>query len=271
MRATRQLAAGAVRVEGDIREAGGRPLELLAARSVADDLELDVGERARSLEQRVQLLGMPDVAGMHDDEAPVALHVHGMNLVRVHPAGDRDDLVGRDAPLLQAPRHRPADRDHAIGPAQVEVDDRPEPLQQRRAQLPPRALGVEILDRHDERRPETARDGVRGRPEERRIGLAEDGVGAAGGDSAQRGEHDVREVVGSARRQPAAGEGSGGHADDLDAVPHLPAGPRAARRPRDDRHVVCVRQALAQLGQELRRRLGAGPVVLVENEEASHD
>ena len=59
-------------------------------------------------------------------------------------------------------------------------------------------------------------------------------------------------------------------ADDLDAVPPLVV--RVVLVPeqpaRDDRHVVLVRERLAELGQQLRGRLDPGPVVLVEDEQA---
>ena len=107
-------------------------------------------------------------------------------------------------------------------------------------------------------------------PGEGRVGLAEDDVRPAGGEAPERREHDVRQVVGRPGRQSAAGERGRGYADDLDAVPCLPPRTGAARRACDDGHGVRPGQPLAQLGQELRRRLGARPVVLVQHEKPFH-
>ena len=58
------------------------------------------------------------------------------------------------------------------------------------------------------------------------------------------------------------------HADDPDAVPHLLGRQLVpVEMARDDRHVVVLREGLAQLRQELCGRLDARPVVLVEDED----
>jgi hypothetical protein len=57
-------------------------------------------------------------------------------------------------------------------------------------------------------------------------------------------------------------------ADDPDAVAHfLVRQLLAVQVARDDGHVVLVRERLAELGEELRGRLDARPVVLVEHKE----
>ena len=59
------------------------------------------------------------------------------------------------------------------------------------------------------------------------------------------------------------------HPDQLDAVPPLVVRIVlvAEQAPRDHGHVVLVRERLAELGEQVRRRLDAGPVVLVEDEQ----
>ncbi len=155
----------------------------------------------------------------------------------------------------------------------VGVDRRAEALQHERARQLARlgrSLGIQVLDDGDQRDAEAAGDEVRGIADEGRIGLAEDDVRPAGDEAAERREDDVRQVVGRPGRQSAPGERGRRDADDLDAVPCLPPRTGAARRACDHGHGVRPGQPLAQLGQELRRRLGARPVVLVQHEKPFH-
>ncbi len=69
--------------------------------------------------------------------------------------------------------------------------------------------------------------------------------------------------------EPRAIEGRRPGPDDPDTVDDLSAaaGPRTVQPAGDDRDVVVDSERLAQLGEQVRGRLDAGPVVLVEDEE----
>ena len=79
--------------------------------------------------------------------------------------------------------------------------------------------------------------------------------------------NDVRQVVQGAAREPRALVRRRAHADDLDAVPLL-LGRSLRRRAGDHGHVVIGGERLAELGEQVGGRLDAGPVVLVEDEDA---
>ena len=90
-------------------------------------------------------------------------------------------------PLL----HRLADRDDAVGAAQVEARQRPSSADEHRVLEPlqlDRDLREDVLADHDERHAEAPRDEQSDVADDRRIGHAEDDVGpsAAQGRSAAR-------------------------------------------------------------------------------------
>ena len=104
----------------------------------------------------------------------------------------------------------------------------------------------------------------------RRIGHAEHEIGPRPREPAEQRAADVRDVVERAQAEACPLEGGRRHAHDLDAVTDLM--PRqllvAVQRPGEHADLVLVRQCLAQLREQVRGRLDARPVVLVDDEEA---
>ena len=169
--------------------------------------------------------------------------------------------------------HRVADRDDTVGTLQVERD---ETAQKRHDNGILEALELhghlwkDVLADHDERRAITPRHEQGDVGDDRRIGHAEHDVRARTAQPPEERVPEVRDVVGATSEELRALERRGGHAHDLDAVVDQP--PRlvlvAVQDPRHDLHVDVLCKRLAQLGQQLRRRLDARPVVLVQNEKA---
>ena len=100
---------------------------------------VEVAEERRRAYERVEVLRVADVAGMHDDELvdeavrtrPVVVLRRRLYRVRVHPVRDDDDPLRQRSLLLEPLAHRLADRDHAIGAPQVEADERAEKRDER--------------------------------------------------------------------------------------------------------------------------------------------
>ena len=259
------------------------PRHLAVARAEADhdDPEaLEVAQERRGADERVEVLRVTDVARVHDDErvvepvlgATTALSPRlRRELGRVHPVRDHGRRA-RPAPLLlEPPLHRLADRDDAVGPPEIEATSLPERADDDRLLEPLDPLGdlrEDVLADHEQRHAEAARDDEPDVADDRRVGHAEHEVGPR---TAERGERRVAEIGGVVRGAEVdlrALVRRRAHPDDADAVPHLLVRQLVpVEVAGHDRHVVVARECLAELGEELRRRLDARPVVLVEDED----
>ncbi len=213
------------------------PHQLVAPRAAADDPHGEVVEVAQERagpDQGVEVLGVADVPGVHDDEMPqqpvlarpgvVARHRHDRR--GVAPVRDHADALGADALLLQPLLHRLADHDHPVGGAKGRVDEPAQGADDDRVSEPAeldRDLREDVLRDHEQRDPEPGGDDAADRADERRIGHADHQVGARREEpSPQHPEH-VGEVVGRAAREARALVGGRAHADDVDSVAALPA------------------------------------------------
>ena len=130
---------------------------------------LEVAEEGRGADERVEVLRVPDVARVHDDERIVeaVLARPGVvprlrrELLRVDPVRDHLDAAGGRALRLEAQLHRLADRDDAVGAPQVERDEPPQRAEHERLLEPLDALGdlgEDVLADHEERHAEAPRD-----------------------------------------------------------------------------------------------------------------
>ena len=252
-------------------------------RAAADDRDaevVDVVEQRRRPDQRVEILRVPDVARVHDDEPaveavlprPRVVARRRRERVRVDPVRDHRHAIGARALRHEPLAHRLADRDDAVGAAQVRVARaRATTARTTRFSIRPscdRRLREHVLRHDDERHAEAARDDQREVADHRRVRHREHDVGPLlrERDAQRLGEE--RRVVQRAQPQPAPLERGRAHADDLDAVAHLAAGAAHSRSvARDDRHVEVARELAAQLREQLPGRLDARRVVLVEDEQ----
>ena len=207
-----------IRKEADVLQAAFRrhPLEQRALRSVADDGDGQPLLRSQPigrLDEHLEVLREPDVAGVHDDEA-VGETVLARERVVLRPGDDRlavgpvvDDVDARRVRaffLDEPPPHPIAERDDRVGvPQQIAVD-----AIERRVH----GAVLKVLDQHRDLRKDVlaeeheARAGAprrpqRRQPENRRIGQRDDDVGPA---DAEAGEHRGGEIAQVVRR--SAGE-----------------------------------------------------------------
>ena len=192
-------------------------------------------------------------------------------LVGVDPVRDHLDPLRRRALLLQAQLHRLADGDHPVRPAKVERHEAPERAEHEWLLEPLDALGdlgEHVLADHEERYAEPPRDEEPDVTDHGRIGHAEHEVGPC---ASQRREHRVAEVcrvVGGA--QVELRSIVRGRTDTVDPHPVSHFCRREVMTldaARHDGDVVVGGERLTELGEELRGRLDARPVVLVEDED----
>ena len=263
-------------------EALSEPCHLAVAGAEADHHDpqrFEVAQERRCADERVEILRMADVARVHDDEPIVELVLGrpgvrarpGGQLGGVHPVRDHRDAIGGSAFLLEPLLHRVADRHDAVGAAQVERHEPAERTEDERLLEPLDTLGdlrEHVLADDEERNPEATRDDEPDVADDRRVGHAEHEVGSR---AAERSEHRVAEVarvVGGAEVDLRALVRRRSDADDAHAVPRLLARQLVAAEVAGHHgHVVVARERLAELREQLRRRLDSGPVVLVEDED----
>ena len=132
-----------------------------------------------------------------------------------------------------------------------------------------RDLREDVLADHEQRHAEAARDEEPDVADDRRVGHAEHEVGPLAAERGQHGVAEVARVVHRPEMELRAVVRGRADAEDPDAVPDL-LGRQvtvAVEVPGDDRHVVVGGERLAELREQLRRRLDARPVVLVEDED----
>ena len=224
---------------------------------------------------------MPDVPGMHHDELlvqadvarPFVRPVLGPQPRRVDPVRDHAHPLRRRTFFLEAPPHRVADGDDPVGPAEIERDERAEDPHHhgvlQTLQLH-RDLRENVLADDDERHPEPAGDEQRDVCHDRRVGHAEHDVGPRPAEPVMQCIPQIGDVVGGARQQPAPLERGGRDAHDLDRVVHgaTRLALVAVQYSGHDLHLDLIRERLAEIGEQLGRRLDSGPVVLIQDEEA---
>ena len=261
-----------------LREA--RDLALTRSGPDHDDSQADeVAQEGRRPNQRVEILGVPDVSRVHHDERlveaalrrPLVVAWARRELRRVDPVRDHGDSLGRRPLVLEPQLHRVADRDDAVGALEVERDEPTKRAQENRlleSLHPLGDLGEDVLADDEQRHTEAARDDERDVPDDGRIGHAEDQVRPL---PAQRGQGRVAEVAPVVRRaqvELCAVVRRRPDADDPHAVPGLLRRQVvAAQLARDDGHVVLPGELLAELREQLRGRLDPRPVVLVQHED----
>ena len=245
-----------------------------------DDPEsIQVAQERRGPHERVEILRVADVPGVHHDEGAVEALLRRPGVVprlrhelgRVDPVRDHLDPLGGSALLLEPQLHRVADRDDTVGTAEVERDEPAQRSEHERLLEALHALGdlgEDVLADHEQRHAEAPRDDEADVADDGRIGHAEDEVGPR---AAERREHRVAEVARVVRGpvvELGAIVGRRADADDPHAVSLLLGREREPMEgPGDDGHVVVDRERLAELREKLRRRLDPRPVVLVEDED----
>ena len=197
-----------------------------------DAQPLEIAQERRPADEGVEVLRVPDGAGVHDDEGvvepllgrPVVRPRARLELLGVDPVGNHLDASGRGALVHEAELHRLADRHDAVGPAQVERDELAQGADDERVLQPLHALrdlGEDVLADDEERHAEAPRDDEPDVADDGWVGHAEHEVGPL---STERGEDRVAEVarvVGRAKVDLRAVVGRGADADDLDPVSRL--------------------------------------------------
>ena len=185
------------------------------ARARADDHDLQVvqvAQERRGTDKGIEILRVPHVAGVHDDELRVETNVacpgvrliEGPEPLRVDPVGDHAQPLRAGALFLQPAAHRVADRHDAVGTAEVEADEPAQKAHQQGILQPLQLhgdLGEDVLADDDQRRPEAARGEEGNVGDDRWIGHAQDDVRTWSSDAAEQSCREVARVVGPAREQ----------------------------------------------------------------------
>ena len=258
--------------------------ELAVACAGSDDENrevVEVTQERRRANERVEVLRMADVPGVHDDELlvhallsrPVVGFVTRRQPLGVDPVRDHLHTLGRCTFLLETPAHRVADRNDPVRAPEVERHERTkephhdgilEALQLNGD------LRKDVLADHDERGAVATRDEQRDVCHDRGIGHAEHDVRARAAQAAQESIRKVGDVIRGPSEEPAAFEGRRGHTLDLDGLVHQPSRLVlvTVQHARDDLHLDVLRERLAEIREQLRRRLDPRPVVLIQDKEA---
>ena len=143
-------------------------LQLVAPGAAADQDDpqvLEIAQKRRRADQRVEILRVPDVPGVHDDELvvepvlarPRVVARARLELRRVDPVRDHDDPIAGGALVASRSRIVLADRDDAVGTLQVEARREAKRLDQRgvvESLERDGHLGEDVLADDDERRVE---------------------------------------------------------------------------------------------------------------------
>ena len=195
------------------------------------------------------------------------------NLVRVDPVRDHDNPARRGTLGDEPPTHRLADRDDAIRTAKIRADDPAENADSHRVREAPklhRRLGEHVLADDDERDAESAGQRETDGADHRRVCHAENDVRRPGDEAAAEGTAEVGEVVGGPCGEPCAVVRRRADMPDRNAVPLEHAGIVLVlmHHAGENVDVTSAREAFTELGEQVRGRLDARPVVLVEHEEA---
>ena len=196
-------------------------------------------------DQLVEVLGVPDVARVHDHEAAVEpgvarpLVLLGLRCDRrgVDPVRDHDHTLGRRALCDQPLAHPLSDRHDRVRSTQVEADEGSERRDHQWVRQPPelgRDLGEDVLADHQQRHASPTSDQEAEIADDRRIGHAEHEVRARDGARPDEAVQEIGDVV--HRPEPELRPVEGGRAcpEHAHAVQHLfrrklGSGPAAVR------------------------------------------
>ena len=179
---------------------------------------VEIAQERRGADERLDVLGVADVARVHDDEAVVEPLLAGpvvRRRLRRDPAGvdpvlDHAHALGRRSLLLQALAHRLADRHDPVCPAEVGLDHQPQEADEERILEPLQLdgdLGEDVLGDDDKRDAEPARHDEADVADHRRVGQREDDVGTLEGERAQDRVREVGGVVDRAQMELGPVEG----------------------------------------------------------------
>ncbi len=257
---------------------------LAVPRAEAGDHDAEVvavPQERRGAHEAVEILRMADVARMHDDEPPVEAVLLGPGVVArlrrdracVDPVRDHAQALGRRTLGLEPLPHRLADRDDPVRATEVRADEPAEDSDHRR--IPKsielrRDLREDVLADDEHRRADALADEHAEVSDDRRIGHAEHEIGRRTAQGVPERRSEVREVVHRAPTELGALER--GRRDPRDPNPVVLELPRLVLVPvqhaGDDLDLVVLGERLAQLRQEVRGRLDARPVVLVQDEDS---
>ena len=177
------------------------------ARADHDEVQIvQVAEKRARSDQRLHVLGVADVARVHDDEAlvqtisarpDVVPRLRG-DAIRVDPVLDHAHAIGSRALLLQSAPHRLPDRDDPVCTPQVGLDHEPQQADQERVLEALELdcdLGEDILGDDDERDAEPPGDDEPDVTDHRRVGERQHHVGALERERAQDAVGQIRRVV----------------------------------------------------------------------------
>ena len=242
---------------------------------------IEVAQEARGAYERVEILGVSDVARVHDHELalnaalvrPPVLPLLRRKPRGVDPVGNHAHAFRRRAFFLESLPHRVSDGDDAVGPAKVERNERAQQPHHDGILEPLELDGdlrEDVLADHHERGAVALRHQQRDVGDDRRVGHADDDVRPLLAQASHEGIRQVRDVVRGTGEQLAALERRRRNAKDLDAVSQQTARLVlvAMQHSGDHRDVRVLRERLAEIRQQLGRRLDARPVVLIQDEQA---
>ena len=229
-----------------------------------------VAEEGRRADEAVEVLRVPDVPGVHDDEArhEVVLPAHSLSrgcgvIARVSTQFGITRSRSGGAPFASQPlAHRLADGDDPVGAPQVGADEPAEHADDGGVAEPVelgRDLREDVLADDEHGHAEAAADRDAEVADDRRVGHAEDEIGSRAAQRVRERRAEVREVVRRAPRELGALVRRRRDADDADAVV-LVLARRVLVAVQDAGHdldVVVLRERLAELGQQVRGRLDA--------------
>ena len=159
-------------------------------RAHADDRDpqvVEVAEERGGADERIEVLGMADVAAVHDDEllvetkpfCPVVPADGGREPLRVDPVRDHAHPPGWSSLLLEPKAHRVSDRDYAVRATEIERNEPSKHAHHGTILEPLELYGdlrEDVLTDHDERHAVAARDEERDVTDDRRIGHAQDNI-----------------------------------------------------------------------------------------------
>jgi hypothetical protein len=206
-----------------------------------DDADvLAVAQKGRRADEAVEVLCVADVARVHHDEPrrepvpfrPRVVAALWRDRTRVHPVRDHPQTLGGRALRLEPLAHGLADRDDAVGAAQVRADEPAQHADDRRVAEPVELggdLGEDVLADDEHGSAEAASHGHAEVSHDRRVGHAEDEIGRRARERVPERVAEVREVVRCPPGELGALVRGRCHPHDADAVvlrlPRLALGP----------------------------------------------
>ena len=247
-----------------------------------DDAEVvAVAKEGRGAHEAVEILRVPDVARMHDDEAidevvpcgPLVVARLRRDRARVDPVRNDAQPLGRSALCFEPLPHGLPDRDDPVSASKIRTHEATQNADHRRVAEPielGRDLREHVLADDQDRRTHALAHDDADVADDRRVRHAEHEIGTRAAQRVPQRGSQVREVVHRSTPELGALERRGGDARDAHVVvldlPRLVL--VSVQHPGDDLDLVVLRERLAELRQEVRGRLDTRPVVLVQDEDA---